>query len=149
MIRYYVCSIGYDKDYCVTDYERQFGDFDTYERAYNLFTNLRSRRADSFFVNAQEVYQLCIQLEACEETDEAVECIDVKNEWWVINPNVVDSVVPETKEDIYNELTRLLTEYEWPDDSEDYIERDWEAELYEMLVKIQNRWEDTITAEEN
>lgn len=55
----------------------------------------------------------------------------------------------QTKRDIYDELTRLLTEYEWPDDSEDYIERDWEAELYEMLVKIQNRWEDTITADEN
>ena len=57
--------------------------------------------------------------------------------------------MPETKEKIYDELTKLLTEYEWPDDSEDYIERDWEAELYEMLVKIQNRWEDTITADEN
>lgn len=148
MIRYYVCGIGYDKGYCVTDYERQFGDFDTYERAYNLFTNIRNRRADSFFVDVSDVYQLCIQLEACEETDEAVECIDVKNEWWIVNPNVVDSVVPETKEKIYNELTRLLTEYEWPDDSEDYIERDWETEMYEMLVKIQNRWEDTITADE-
>jgi hypothetical protein len=53
----------------------------------------------------------------------------------------------ETKKDIYNELTKLLTDYENPMDVEDYDDIDWEAELYEMLVKIQNRWEDTITAE--
>ena len=54
----------------------------------------------------------------------------------------------ETKRDIYNKLTRLLTEYEHPEDNTDYDDREWEAELYEMLVKIQNRWEDTITADE-
>ena len=53
----------------------------------------------------------------------------------------------ETKRDIYNELTKLLTDYEHPEDVEDYDDVDWEAELYEMLVKIQNRWEDTITAD--
>lgn len=55
----------------------------------------------------------------------------------------------ETKKDIYNELTKLLTDYENPMDVEDYDDIDWEAELYEMLVKIQNRWEDTITADNN
>jgi len=54
----------------------------------------------------------------------------------------------ETKKDIYNELTKLLTDYENLMDVEDYYEIDWEAELYAMLVKIQNRWEDTITAED-
>ena len=54
----------------------------------------------------------------------------------------------ETKKDIYNKLVKLLTDYEHPDDVEDYDDIDWEAELYEMLVKIQNRWEDTITADE-
>ena len=54
----------------------------------------------------------------------------------------------ETKKDIYNELVKLLTEYEHPEDDKDYDDREWEAELYEMLVKIQNRWEDTITEEE-
>lgn len=54
----------------------------------------------------------------------------------------------ETKKDIYNELVKLLTDYEHPEDVEDYDDINWEAELYEMLVKIQNRWEDTITADE-
>jgi hypothetical protein len=55
----------------------------------------------------------------------------------------------ETKKDIYNELIKLLTDYENPMDVEDYDDIDWEAELYEMLVKIANRWEDTITADED
>lgn len=54
----------------------------------------------------------------------------------------------QTKRDIYEELTTLLTHYEHPEDYEDYDDVDWEAELYRMLVKIQNRWDDTITAEE-
>lgn len=54
----------------------------------------------------------------------------------------------QTKRDIYNELVKLLTDYEHPEDVEYYDDIDWEAELYEMLVKIQNRWEDTITAED-
>lgn len=53
-----------------------------------------------------------------------------------------------TKTDIYNELIELLTEYEHPEDVEGWEDREWETELYEMLVKIQNRWEDTITAED-
>ena len=54
----------------------------------------------------------------------------------------------QTKRDIYEELTALLTAYEHPEDVEDWEEREWETELYEMLVKIQNRWDDTITADE-
>lgn len=56
----------------------------------------------------------------------------------------------ETKRDIYEELSRVLTDYEHRDEIYDdaYWDVDWETELYNMLVKIQNRWEDTITAEE-
>lgn len=54
----------------------------------------------------------------------------------------------ETKQDIYNALCKLLTDYENMEDVEGYDNIDWEAELYKMLVKIQNRWEDTITAAE-
>lgn len=56
--------------------------------------------------------------------------------------------MPETKQDIYDALCKLLTDYENLEDVEDYDNIDWEAELYKMLVKIQNRWEDTITAAE-
>ena len=48
------------------------------------------------------------------------------------------------REDIYNEIVRTLTNYEIPED-EEY--RTTEKDLYFLLVKIQNRWEDTITAE--
>lgn len=87
-IRYYVCGIGYDKNDCVTDYEWDFGDFDTYEEAYNLFVQLQCRDVSSFFSESKSnVYQMLLQLEECEETDDYIECIDVKNEWWVENPN--------------------------------------------------------------
>ena len=86
-IRYYVCGLGYDENDCVTDYEQSFGDFDTYEEAYELFVKLQCRDDETFFEKAPELYQLLIQLEECEEHDDYSECIDVKNEWWIINPN--------------------------------------------------------------
>lgn len=51
------------------------------------------------------------------------------------------------REEIYDEIVRTLTKYECPEDYEDYDNVEWEAEFYELLVKIQNRWEDTITTE--
>ena len=45
------------------------------------------------------------------------------------------------KQIIYDELSRVLTNYECGEYGE--------TDLYNMLVKIQNRWEDTITAEED
>lgn len=85
-IRYYVSGLGYDENDCITDYDKDFGDFDTYEDAYELFVKLQYRSKESFFEDAEEVYELLIQLEECEETDEAITCIDVKNEWWIVNP---------------------------------------------------------------
>ena len=87
MIRYYVCGLGYDENDCITDYEQDFGGFDTLEEAYELFVQLQCRDAASFFTRKSAPYQLLIQLEECEETDEEIECIDVPNEWWITNPN--------------------------------------------------------------
>ena len=86
-IRYYVSGLGYDENDCITDYEEDFGDFDTYEEAYELFVRLQCRSEESFFEDAAEVYELLIQLEECEETEDAITCVDVKNEWWITNPN--------------------------------------------------------------
>ena len=51
---------------------------------------------------------------------------------------------------IYNELSTLLTDYEEFDDKGndivDYME--WADSLYQMLVTIQRNWEDVITAQE-
>ena len=49
--------------------------------------------------------------------------------------------LPITKESIYDEMCRLLTDYE---DMNGVTEID----LYEMLVKIQNNWEAVITVQE-
>ena len=48
------------------------------------------------------------------------------------------------REDIYNGIVKTLTNYEIPED-EEY--RTTEEDLYLLLVKIQNRWEDVITKE--
>ena len=85
--RYYVCGLGYDKDARITDHEQYFGDFDTYEEAYDLFVKLHCRSAETFFTNTPEVYELLIQLEECEENDDSTECVDVKKEWCITNPN--------------------------------------------------------------
>ena len=85
--RYYVCGLGYDKDNNITDHEQDFGDFDTFEEAYEEFVKLQCRDVSWFFRNAPNVYQLLLQLEECEETEDEISCVDVKNEWWIVNPN--------------------------------------------------------------
>jgi len=84
--RYYVCGLGYDIDLEAIDYEVGFGDFDTYEEAYELFVKLQCRNDKLFFVDAPKVYEIDIRVEECEETEDAIECVDVKNEWGIINP---------------------------------------------------------------
>lgn len=48
------------------------------------------------------------------------------------------------KKEIYDKLCRVLTEYE----SHEIKDSLAEFELYDMLVEIQNNWEDVITAED-
>ena len=83
-IRYYVCGIGYDKNDCITDYDREFGDFDTVEEARDKFDEVvyeAEDNLDEFFLDDEpEVSYWKIQLEKCEETDEYIECIDVLDE---------------------------------------------------------------------
>ena len=90
--RYYICALAYDKDDCITDFEQDFGDFDTYEEAYEEFVKLQCRDAEWFFKKQSNDYQLLLQLEECEETDEEINCVDVRNEWWIINPNYKEEV---------------------------------------------------------
>ena len=85
--RYYICGIGYDEHDHITDCEKYFGDFDTYAEAYEKFVQLQCKDAAWFFEDTPNLYQLLIQLEECEETDEESNCIDVQNEWWIENPN--------------------------------------------------------------
>lgn len=85
--RYYVCGLGYDVNGNITDYEKDYGNFDTYEQAYARFVTIQCMSGDVLFANARGVNQILLQLEECEETEEEINCIDVKNEWWIVNPN--------------------------------------------------------------
>ena len=85
--RFYVCGLGYDVDGNITDYEREFGEFETYEQAYARFVTVQCMSRDVLFAYARGVDQLLVQLEECEEEDDGAECIDVRNEWWLENPN--------------------------------------------------------------
>ena len=50
------------------------------------------------------------------------------------------------KKEIYDEMCGLLTEYE-ETHNVNSMQINWDTELYDMLVKIQNNWEMIITAE--
>jgi hypothetical protein len=88
-IRYYVCGIGYNENDRITDYKKTFGDFDKFPEAFKLFKDLQLIPTELFFVDegSSGCYQIVIQIEECEETEEEINCIDVKDEFSVINPN--------------------------------------------------------------
>ena len=85
-IRYYVCGLGYNKNYEAVDYECNFGGFDTYEEAYESFVKLQCKDAEFFFCDAPDVYSIDIRIEKCVETDDKIECFEIRNEWGIVNP---------------------------------------------------------------
>lgn len=92
MIRYHICGLCYDENDHIKDGEMYIDDFDNYEDAYERFVKLQCQGANWVFEGAPGVYQILIQLEECEEDDEEIRCIDVKNEWWITNPNYEEEV---------------------------------------------------------
>ena len=70
-----------------------------------------------------------------------VDCDDEDYLRQFYNDNQEDEI--KTKEQIYDEICRVLTEYE---NDNDMIT---ENELYNMLVTIQNNWETVITKQED
>ena len=70
-----------------------------------------------------------------------VDCDDEDYLRQFYNDNQEDEI--KTKEQIYDEMCRVLTEYE---NDNDMIT---ENELYDMLVTIQNNWETVITKQED
>lgn len=89
---YYVCGIGYDEKNNVTDYGQSLGVFDKYVDAYEFFVKLQCRNEASFFIKNYKLYQMLIQIEECEVIENEINCVDVKNEWWITNPHYNDSV---------------------------------------------------------
>lgn len=49
------------------------------------------------------------------------------------------------KEALYDRLCRLLTDYEMPEEGQDPVTED---DLYEMLVEIENSWNELVSEEE-
>lgn len=45
------------------------------------------------------------------------------------------------KEAIYDKMCRILTDYETPEEGQDPVTED---DLYEMLVEIQNCWDELV-----
>lgn len=48
----------------------------------------------------------------------------------------------KAKNNLYDQLSELLTTFENPEEVENYYDIDWQLELYDMLVKIQKVWEE-------
>ena len=46
------------------------------------------------------------------------------------------------KNNLYDQLSELITDFENPEEVENYYDIDWQLELYDMLVKIQKAWEE-------
>ena len=92
MIRYYVCGLGYDENNHIFDGEINFGGFDTYEEAYETFVKLQCEDVNWFFEGAPKWYQMLLQLEECEETGDEINCVDVRNEWWITNPKFKEEI---------------------------------------------------------
>ena len=44
------------------------------------------------------------------------------------------------KNNLYDQLSGLITDFENPEEVENYYDIDWQLELYDMLVKIQKAW---------
>jgi hypothetical protein len=85
-MKYYVCGLGYDENNHIMDFEQFFGLFDEYVDAYELFVKLQCKESESLFTN-NNVCHMLIQIEECIVENETSTCIDVKNEWWIDNPN--------------------------------------------------------------
>lgn len=81
-IMYSVCALGYDANYCVTDNFKDFGYFDNYEEAYELFVKIQCADPKQTFADKPHVSKWLLQLEECEDDGESIDCIDVRNEWW-------------------------------------------------------------------
>lgn len=118
---YCVCGLGYDENDCITDYEMYLGDFNNYEEAYEFFVKLQRRDSEWFFRNASDVYQVLLQLEECEDDGDEINCTDVKNEWWITNPNYKEETKMnvwyaiancEEPEGIYEEFWKWDTKYD-------------------------------------
>ena len=137
-IRYYVCGIGYNKNDCITDYDREFGDFDTVEEAREKFAEVvreAEDNLDEFFLDSEpEVTYWHIQLEKCEETKSEINCIDIIDE------------IDICKEEMQMKKFEVVVHYEGAINYE--VEAQTEDEAKQIAEKMFGNESDTIIAAE-
>ena len=136
--RYYVCGIGYNKNDCITDYDREFGDFDTVEEAREKFAEVvreAEDNLDEFFLDSEpEVTYWHIQLEKCEETKSEINCIDIIDE------------IDICKEEMQMKKFEVVVHYEGTINYE--VEAQTEDEAKQIAEKMFGDESDTIIAAE-
>ena len=81
-IMYSVCALGYDADYNITDNFKDFGYFDNYEEAYELFVKIQCADPKETFKDEPYSSKWLLEVEECEDYDVFIDCIDVKNDHW-------------------------------------------------------------------
>ena len=95
-----------------------------------------------------EIYvgnRLFAEIEDGRDDDEFVgDIIDSMGYEWMMDGTIRKKVEIVTRESIYDEMCKVLTNYENAEDGDKFTE----YELYDMLVKIQNNWESVITVQE-
>ena len=138
--KYFVCGLGYDSRENITEYDQDFGCFDTYAEAYEFFVKLQCVDASLLFVNVPELRQMCIQIEECEDTEDAISCTDVRNEWWVVNPNFEEQITfTAYVRDVYNGIC-FIADRSTYDSQEEAIafakDRNWDGVMDDVTGEI-------------
>lgn len=82
-IKYCVAAIGYDKDFMVTDYEKDITDLCSLNEANFSYANVLSTQ-DKIFENVPDnVTHMYVQLEKCEYHKDFINCIDIIQDVWL------------------------------------------------------------------
>lgn len=87
-IFYCLVAVEYGKRNFAKSRRWCLGENDNYRELYNLFVHFQCQSSETFFEKfPKDVYQVQVLLEECQETKNGIECIQIKNEMWVKNPN--------------------------------------------------------------
>lgn len=121
---YCVCAIAYNDKDEVTDYEKDFGEFETQSEAYDKYEEI----SDDEFEFPDGIKYWILQIEECKETDSALTCVDVIDEYtiWrkeekitvvVVEPGeepytkVIDNTLESLQHEVDGYIEMLTTDY--------------------------------------
>ena len=85
---YLLVALEYDENDCIRDREWCLVEKDNYQGVYEDFVKLQNLSDKDFFEKfPKNVCQILLQLEECIETKDGIECLEIKNEIWIKNPD--------------------------------------------------------------